>query len=122
MAVSYARDPYDPTLTDTHAYGHNAEGALQFGIGVSLVELLVLIAVLRPWKPGPAWGRLLVALGLLLPWALFSAVLTMHSGDVILIHFLWLGVLVVALGVALFVSVVRAAVGSKSPPQSERGP
>ena len=109
MAVSYARDPYDPALADTRRYGHNGEGALQLGIVVSLVELLVLLAVLRPWKPGPAWGRLFVALGLLLPWALFSAILTMHAGSVIMIHLLWVGVLFVALGIALFVSVVRVA-------------
>jgi hypothetical protein len=110
MVESYVRDPYDPTLEGTVRYGHNGEGALQLGIVVSLVELLALLAVLRPWKAGPAWGRLLAAFVLLVPWSLFSAVMCMHAGGVIVIHLFWLGAVLLALGAALGVSAVAAVV------------
>lgn len=111
MTRSYLQDPYDPSRTGTSAYGHNHQGALLHGLGLSLVELIVLLAVLRPWSYLRAWPRALGALALLVPWTGLSALLTMHAGGVVALHLAWLLVLVGTLfGLAIWsaVSAVRS--------------
>jgi len=112
MAVAAARDPFDPTRQGTSRYGHNDPGTLGLGIVVTLVELLLALAVLRPWKPGPAWIRLGVALVLLVPWGLFSGIMCLHAGSVFIIHFLWLALLLVAV-VAALVGQVAGVIARK---------
>ena len=91
MGLSWSSDPYDPTLTGTSAYGHNGEGDLSFGLVLTGIEALVLLAALRPWSySAKAWWRPLVVLPLAIPWTLLSAVLTMHAGGIVAIHLLWL--------------------------------
>ena len=109
IAWSYWRDPFDPALEGTARYGHNHEGALLQGIGVTAVELAVLVAILRPWSYHRSWQRALGALGLFFPWLLFSAMLTMHAGGVMMFHLLWLLVVTAALVVGWFWSSIAAA-------------
>src|SRR6185503_9781909 len=77
MARDWSKDPYDPRLEGTDRYGHNGEGALGEILVLSLVELAVLLAILRPWSYDRSWGRSLVATVLLLPWAMLSMVFSM---------------------------------------------
>lgn len=108
MVMDARRDPFNPTLQGTARYGHNHAGALTQGLLVTLVELVVLTAILRPWSYRQAWGRALVALAVLLPWTFASACLTMHAGGVVMVHLLWLLALVLALAaLAIWSGVAR---------------
>jgi hypothetical protein len=116
MVSSSLRDPYDPALQGTQRYGHNHQGALREGLVASLVELAVLYVVLQPWmKSGRTWLRVLAVLVPLVPWTLFSGVLCMHAGDIVVIHFLWLLAVVLVLVGALTTSAA-AAVGRRFRP------
>jgi len=97
MVRDDARDPYQPDRHGTGAYGHNYEGALVHGLGLTLLELAVLYAILRPWSYRQSWARSALALLLFLPWTAFSMLMTMHAGGVIVLHFLWLAGVIVAL-------------------------
>lgn len=106
MARDWADDPYNPALTDTRRYGHNHEGALVDGLVITLIELAVLLAILRPWSYDRSWGRALVAVALLAPWALVSMVLSMHQGGVVVLHFAWIFAALVGLVVTFLVSAI----------------
>ena len=54
------------------------------------IEVLVLVAILRPNSYLHSWQRALVALGLLLPWAFAMFVAGQHVGPVFAGHTLWL--------------------------------
>ena len=104
MALDWQQDPFDSTNTGTLAYGHNHDGALEMGLGLVTVELLVLLVILRPWSYNRNWERTLLALALLAPCVLTSGVLCLHAGGILIIHLLWvLGVsaLMLAHGVML---------------------
>ena len=104
MIDSYIRDPPDPSLIGTAAYGHNSEGSLlTMGIA-SAVELAILYAIVRPWSFHRSIGRLALAVALLVPWAFVSVVITMHAGGVVAIHLLWVWSALVALFIALLVT------------------
>ena len=94
MIADYSRDPYNPLLRGSAAYGHNYDGALPRGIVLSLVALVGLYAVVRPWsfQPTSFWsaGRLLIALGLLVPWTGIWFVAGIHGGGVDRVHVQWL--------------------------------
>ena len=107
MVQSAVRDPYDPTLTGTAAYGHNQEGALLMGLGWSLSELVILTGILRPWSYHRSWGRGLGAVALLLPWTALSILSMMHAGQIFALHALWLLVVLVAIITVTTVSIVR---------------
>ncbi len=109
MARDYAADPPDLALVGTRAYGHNHEGALVQGLVFSAIELLALLALLRPWSYDRAWGRALVTLLLLAPWTLFSMMMTMHAGGVFVLHFLWLALVCVLVFLGLVWSLIAAA-------------
>src|SRR5688572_6692398 len=108
MTRSWLNDPYDPTLEGTDRYGHNHEGALVDGLGITLVELAVLLAILRPWSYERSWGRAMVAVALLLPWTALSMFLTMHQGGIFVLHWLWLVVVVLVVASALLGSLVAS--------------
>lgn len=102
MVMDHVGDPYDPTRQGTAVYGHNAPGTLELGIGVSLIELLVVWAILRPESYVRSWGRAALALVVLAPWAFASALATMHASGIFVIHLLW----VLALAAACFILLV----------------
>jgi hypothetical protein len=108
MIRSWSNDPYDPTLVGTARYGHNHEGALVDGLEITLVELAVLLAILRPWSYARSWGRALVALALLLPWTALSMLLMMHQGGILVLHTLWLVVVVILVAGALVRSLIAS--------------
>jgi arginine exporter protein ArgO len=107
MWQDWLQDPYDPTLTGTRAYGHNADGDLTLGLVVSLAELVAYYGFTRPWvRRRSGWLALLLALGvtLFVPWTLLQTVFLMHAGGIQAIHVLWLW----ALGALLMVEAGRA--------------
>jgi hypothetical protein len=97
MVRDDANDPYSPDLEGSARYGHNHQGALWQTLLITLVELAILYAFLRPWSYRRSWGRAVAALALFLPLAAFSMLMTMHAGGILLIHFLWLAVVMVLL-------------------------
>ena len=102
MVRDDANDPYNPSLEGTARYGHNHQGALWQTLLLTVVELAVLYAILRPWSYRRSWGRAVAALALFLPMAAFSTLMTMHAGGIVSLHLLWLvAVLVVLFGAAL---------------------
>jgi hypothetical protein len=90
MVISALSDPPAPSLQRGDSYGYNLPGELGRTVVVMVAELLVLIAVLRPWSYRHSWGRALLALLLLTPWALLNFVATMHSGRIAAVHVFWL--------------------------------
>jgi hypothetical protein len=111
MVMDWRRDPYDPALTGTRAYGHNGEGSLEYGIGFGMAELVVFYLVTWPFLiRRPRWFFVLPLLALLglAVWAFLNMVLLMHSGGVMAIHFLWLIVLV---GMLLTETILSAVTG-----------
>jgi hypothetical protein len=97
MARNHLADPYDPSRQGTAAYGHNHPGALLQGLVVTLVELAVVYLILRPGSYRHSWGRAALALAIFLPGAAASAVLTMHTGGIYSLHFLWMASVVLIL-------------------------
>ena len=110
MIRNYLGDPYDPSLEGTAAYGHNQEGALLQGLGLSLSELIILMGIFRPWSYDRSWGRGMIAVALLLPWTALGLLSMMHSGGVFALHGLWLVIILVG----ALVTTIVSAVGSKS--------
>jgi len=113
MIANDARDPYNPLLRGTAAYGHNEENALPRGIILSVIALVWLYGVVRPWsfRPGSFWsvGRLVIALALLVPWSVFWGAAGIHGGGVTRINARWLfGVDLILIG-ALVVSLLVCA-------------
>lgn len=106
MVRDWLDDPYDPQLEGTRRYGHNSEDALPNGLVLTLVELAILVAILRPWSYDRSWGRALGAVALLAPWTMLSMLMTMHAGGIAFVHFAWTFVVLVGLVVALVVSAI----------------
>ena len=111
MVRAYLGDPPDPARVGTAAYGHNHPGALLHGVLLSLSELILLYAVLRPWSYRRSWGRALAALALLLAWLIVAAVLALHAGPVLALHLFWVALcalIVLGLAVASGLAALRA--------------
>jgi len=98
MARDHLTDPYDASRQGTSAYGHNQPGALVQGLGLTLVELAVVYLILRPESYRQSWGRPVLALFIYVPWTFMSMFMTMHSGGILALHFLWLASVVLILG------------------------
>ena len=94
MIANYLEDPYNPMLRGAAAYGHNEENALLRGIVLSLIALVWLYLVVRPWsfKLSSFWsaGRLVVALCVLVPWTLVWSFAGVHGGGVTRLYSRWL--------------------------------
>lgn len=90
MALNAAFAPAPPSPRGGESYGYNHPGVFWTALLLSVAELLVLLAVLRPWSYRDSWGRSLVALILLTPWTFLNFVATMHAGGVLNLHVLWL--------------------------------
>jgi hypothetical protein len=113
MLLAAAADPatFDPTANQ---YGMNWPGDLGGYLWNTAVEAGVLVLLLRPWSFRDSIGRLVLALLLFVPWALFSLVVGMHGGPISNAHELWL-LLVCAGLVAGLIMTVR---GRRNPSSS----
>jgi hypothetical protein len=113
MIANDAQDPYNSLLRGTAAYGHNEENALPRGIILSLIALVWVYGVVRPWsfRRGSFWsaGRLVIALALLVPWSVFWGAAGIHGGGVTRINARWLFGVDFILVCALVVSLLACA-------------
>lgn len=91
-----ALDPHDPSRIGTAQYGHNSEGVLAAVLPLTVVELAVALAILRPASYHAAWPRAAAAFLVFAAWSVASLLATMHAGGVVALHALW--VMVLALG------------------------
>lgn len=108
MVGDWRRDPYNPALTGTSAYGHNGEGALGFWLGASAVELSIALAATCPFLTRrPRWFFVVPLLsgGPFALWFMLCAVMSMHGGGIDFIHLFWL----MALGLWLLVETALSA-------------
>jgi len=76
--------------SDILTYGRNLEGEFQGNVVLSLIEIAILHLIIRPWSFNQSVGRVLVALVLLLPWAVLLAFVNLHTGQISKIHWVWL--------------------------------
>ena len=73
-----------------------------------LLELIGVVAVLRPWSYRRSWRRAVAALGLFAPWTFIFLALLIHSGGIMLLHFFWLAGMCAWLVGLAFVSAIAA--------------
>ncbi len=84
-------------MSEMAVMGHqNLPGELGRTVILSIVELVILVLLLRPWSREPLRPRLIVAIALLLFWIVLFGVATMQSGEISKVNLLWL------LGIWLF--------------------
>jgi len=98
----YFAYPYD----SSQPYGQNTPGTLPIILTLMGVELVVLIAILRPQSYAESWRRMVLALLIFAPWTMLSFIATMHAGGIITLHTLWLLVLSASLLLLGFISVL----------------
>ncbi len=84
---SYWFHPPEPAASP---YGRNVEGELITNVLWSSFELALLYLILRPWSFNRSLGRVGVTLILFWPWLLLFFLVTIHSGNVSMIHGVWL--------------------------------
>ena len=66
----------------------------------------MLLAILRPWSYDRSWGRALVAWILLAPWNALSMIMSMHQGGIIVLHWMWLCLLLLGIGITFLWSAI----------------
>jgi hypothetical protein len=108
MVLDYRADPPDPTRSGPQTYGHNHDGALTIGLVMTVAELGLVIALLRPWSYERSWGRSLAMVMVLLPWLVFSTLMAIHAGGVLGIHLAWVAALLLIALVATIWSGIAA--------------
>jgi hypothetical protein len=110
MVRDDVNDPFDPQLTGTARYGHNHSGALVDVLVITVMELLVIYAILRPWSLDSSRWRRAMALALVfVPWTMISMLSAMHAGGIVALHVLWVMV-VLALALVLWLWLGLTAV------------
>ena len=80
----------DPMFEMTLSGNHNLPGELGRTVTLSIVELVILGLLLRPWSTDSLRPRLLVAIGLLLFWIVLFGIATIQSGMISKVNLLWL--------------------------------
>ena len=99
MYLAFRLNPPKPLdkMSEMAFLGHqNLPGELGRTVMLSIIELVVLVLLLRPWSTEPLRLRLIVVIGLLLFWIVLFGVATMQSGEISKVNLMWL------LGVWLF--------------------
>jgi hypothetical protein len=107
MYLDYRYDPPNPALTGTATYGHNIEGEFEQNVIYTVMELVILYIILRPWSYHHSWGRSLAVLILLFPWICLHLV-NIHVGGTTTIHGLGLLLLEIILFSVTLVSSFQA--------------
>jgi hypothetical protein len=97
-------DTYAIAVRHEHP-SYPVEGVLTF-IVITSVESLVLYAIIRPRTYDRSWKRSAAALLLFFPWLAVCAILLMHQPPYVFMHFFWLLMVNVILGVLCIYSVV----------------
>jgi len=94
---------------DHPGYGENFPGVLPVEYGISITEVAILLAILRPWTREPIWRRGLVALVLFGTWSVLGGLGYTHGGSIEHAHSTWRLVITLGLMVTVLASVVRHA-------------
>ena len=100
MISNHNSSPPDSALAGTEAYGHNQPGDLAMYIGWTLTEFFWVMVTTKPWSKLHRPSGYLMAFATLIPWALFSTLISLHGGTINGIHLLGLYGLIIILGVA----------------------
>ncbi|MEO7733557.1 MAG: hypothetical protein ABIY55_21520, partial [Kofleriaceae bacterium] len=90
MVGDAGRDTGATGLPDDFPNWHNRPGDLSAFVIMTVVELLVILAILRPWSYSRSWKRPLFAATLFMPWLLLFGAVIVHSGGIMVIHAVWL--------------------------------
>lgn len=77
-------------------------------IAIGAIEVLFLIAILRPWIEGPIWPRATAAFVFFLPWVVFAFATGMHAGSMNSVHTIWRIDVALAIGAVAIVSALRS--------------
>jgi hypothetical protein len=85
-------------------FAADTPSSLGMALGLLVVETVVLYAILRPWSYRASRQRLLAALAVFGPWAIFWAFGVMHAGTALVLHTTWLVLLAVVLLIQLMAS------------------
>jgi hypothetical protein len=96
-------------------FAADTPSSLGMALGLLVVETLLLYAILRPWSYRASRERLLAALALFGPWAIFWCFRVMHAGTAMLLHTMWLVLLDVALLVCLMAWPRRLSITTPRP-------
>jgi hypothetical protein len=91
MVLSAHRDPGPTGLAGDLPNWHNRPGELQTYLALTLGELAVVLAILRPRSYHRSWGRAVMGGVIITPWLLLFGTMMIHSGGVMVMHFVWLG-------------------------------
>lgn len=80
-------------------------GSVVFVCSLMLAEALVACVALVAFRPRLLWGRCLIGLAVLGPWAVFSTMFVLHMPAHTLFHHLWVWLLVASLTLVTLSSV-----------------
>jgi hypothetical protein len=83
---------------------HNRPGELSSFLGLTLIELAVILAILRPRSYAHSWRRALAAVAVVTPWLVVFVAMMIHAGGVMVLHVLWLGGLWIGIAVLAVIS------------------
>ncbi|MBD3882029.1 hypothetical protein IFO70_09695 [Phormidium tenue FACHB-886] len=96
VLIMYAEFRLNPPSAST-ALAHfnmigsrNLPGEFERTVFLSIVELVILSLLLRPWSTERLPSRLSVAIGLLLFWMVLFGIATMNSGGISRVNLLWM--------------------------------
>lgn len=93
MCQNYLTYPPDPNITVPDLAGHNLEGELQGNFLFSLLELFIFYFLLRPLSSRHILKRILVTWLIFFLWMILWFILSLHSGGVTFLRWMWLVIL-----------------------------
>ncbi|HYR06555.1 MAG TPA: hypothetical protein VEQ60_02225 [Longimicrobium sp.] len=113
LAGAADRAGFDPSATD---YGKNWPGDVQRTLIQAAIGTVVLALILRPRSFRDSADRLILALGLFVPWTAFNLLTSTHTGEVVGAHLFWLLMVCASLAYGLVkVTAARRNQPSSSP-------
>jgi hypothetical protein len=102
----------EPPPSPNRHFATDTFGSVLLVLGVMAIETGVLYAILRPWTYRRSVQRSLPGLAIFVPWTLFLMFRTMHAGNALLAHWMWLGIV----DAVLLICVVASSMGRGAAP------
>lgn len=99
-------------------YPYPTEGVIEVGIAIT-IEVLILLAIMRPSSDQRSWWRLLGALVLLVTVLMSYGVMLMHAPPYHVAHWLWLALVTLVVLITMIASIVAEA---RAPRERARDP
>jgi peptidoglycan/LPS O-acetylase OafA/YrhL len=109
MGRTAALDPGPTGLPGDLPNLHNRPGDLAHNLCLTAGELLMAVALLRPWSYDRSWGRAIATVALFLPWTFLNVAFLIHSGGIMATHAVFLVVVLLSAVVLTAVSGIAAA-------------